>query len=198
MPRFTETEKERIKQKLMQEGERLFTAFGIKKVSIDEIVQAAGIAKGSFYSFYPSKEHLYMEIAGKLQEKMWNELDEFLAEHRSLQPVELAKQCFLWMFTLVSKYPMLKQADSETAEYLYRKLPPEVIAAHTQEDSHELMRLQEYGVTFKCGIELAAKTLQALAISFLSLQQDNTDSRKQVMEMMLNGVLKEIVGDKND
>ena len=52
MPKFSDAEKEIIKQKLMQEGERLFTSYGIKKVTIDEIVQAAGIAKGSFYSFY--------------------------------------------------------------------------------------------------------------------------------------------------
>ena len=53
MPKFSDSEKERIRQKLMREGERLFAAYGIKKVSIDEIVKAAGIAKGSFYTFYP-------------------------------------------------------------------------------------------------------------------------------------------------
>ncbi len=46
MPRFSNMEREKIREKLMQEGERLFTSFGLKKVSIDEIVQAAGIAKG--------------------------------------------------------------------------------------------------------------------------------------------------------
>ena len=78
MPKFSDAEKEFIRQKLMQEGERLFVSFGIKKVSIDEIVQATGIAKGSFYSFYQSKEHLYMDIAGNLQMRMWQEMDEFL------------------------------------------------------------------------------------------------------------------------
>ena len=83
MPKFSDAEKEIIKQKLMQEGERLFTSYGIKKVTIDEIVQAAGIAKGSFYSFYSNKEHLYMDIAGNLQFKMWREMDAFLNENRS-------------------------------------------------------------------------------------------------------------------
>ena len=83
MPKFSDAEKEFIRQKLMQEGERLFVSFGIKKVSIDEIVQATGIAKGSFYSFYQSKEHLYMDIAGNLQMRMWQEMDEFLNENRS-------------------------------------------------------------------------------------------------------------------
>lgn len=174
MPRFSNMEREKIREKLMQEGERLFTSFGLKKVSIDEIVQAAGIAKGSFYSFYTNKEHLYMDISGNLQQKMWREMDEFLNEHRTLPPRELCKQCFLWMFHQLERYPMLKQVDNETAEHLYRKLPPEVLAAHTRDDSHELIKLEEYGIHFTCGIDIATKTLQTLAVSLLNLQQDQT------------------------
>lgn len=198
MPKFSDTEKEMIRQKLMQEGERLFTTFGLKKVSIDEIVRAAGIAKGSFYSFYTNKEHLYMDIAANLQEKMWLEMEEFLEKNRSLPPRELCKQCFLWMFQELERYPMLRQANSETAEYLYRKLPPEVIAAHTQDDGHELEKLAEYGVHFTCGIEIATKTLQTLAVSFLNLQQDSTKDQLTIMEIILDGVLKEIVSDENN
>ena len=93
---------------------------------------------------------------------------------------------------------MLLQANGETAEYLYRKLPPEVIKAHTQEDSHELDRLQEYGIHFKCSIDIATKTLQTLAISFLNLSQDNTDDQQTIMELILDGVLKEIICDEGD
>lgn len=198
MPRFSDNERKRIQQKLMQEGERLFTAFGLKKVSIDEIVQAVGIAKGSFYSFYTNKEHLYMNIAAHLQLKMWSDMDTFLSENRDLPPRELCKQCFLWMFSELERYPLLKQVNNETAEYLYRKLPPEVIEAHTQEDSHELIKLQEYGVHFTCGINVAAKTLQTLAISFLNLQQDQTADQQVIMKIILEGVLKEIVSDERN
>lgn len=198
MPRFSNMEREKIREKLMQEGERLFTSFGLKKVSIDEIVQAAGIAKGSFYSFYTNKEHLYMDISGNLQQKMWREMDEFLNEHRTLPPRELCKQCFLWMFHQLERYPMLKQVDNETAEHLYRKLPPEVLAAHTRDDSHELIKLEEYGSHFTCGIDIATKTLQTLAVSLLNLQQDQTGDRQIIMEIILDGVLKEIVSDESN
>lgn len=198
MPKFSSREKEKIRQKLMEEGERLFAAFGLKKVSVDEIVQAAGIAKGSFYTFYTNKEHLYMDISANLQLKMWSEMDEFLDKNRSLPPRELFKQCFLWMFKQLERYPMLKQADSEAAEQLYRKLPPEVIEAHTQDDSRELAKLQEYGVHFTHGIEITTKTIQTLAVSFLNLQQDNTDTQQAVMGIILDGVLKEIISDESD
>ena len=198
MPRFSELERERIRQKLMVEGERLFTTFGIKKVSIDEIVRAAGIAKGTFYAFYPSKEHLYMDIAGNQQSRMWREMDAFLCKNRSLPPRELCKQCFLWMFGELQRYPMLKKADRETADFLYRKLPPEGIEAHTEDDSGELLRLQEYGVHFTCGLDIAAKTLQTLAIGFLTLQQDGAADQQTVISLILDGVLKEIIQDEAD
>lgn len=198
MPRFSDKEKEMIRQKLMQEGERLFTSFGLKKVTIDEIVRAAGIAKGSFYSFYTNKEHLYMDIAANLQVKMWRDMDEFLDKNRSLPPRELCRQCFLWMFGELERYPMLKQVNSETAEYLYRKLPLEVIQAHTRDDGYELTKLEEYGVHFTCSIEIAAKTLQTLAVSFLNLQQDHTADRQAVMGIILDGVFKEMISDESN
>ena len=73
-----------------------------------------------------------------------------------------------------------------------------MIAAHTQDDGHELEKLAEYGVHFTCGIEIATKTLQTLAVSFLNLQQDSTKDQLTIMEIILDGVLKEIVSDENN
>lgn len=59
---FTATEKERIARVLLDTGEELFTTQGLKKTSLDELVGPAGIAKGSFYAFFDSKESLYLEV----------------------------------------------------------------------------------------------------------------------------------------
>ncbi|MBC2870489.1 TetR/AcrR family transcriptional regulator [Bittarella massiliensis] len=197
MPRFSAGEREIIRQRLMREGERLFAAFGVKKVTVDEIVRATGIAKGTFYTFYPSKEHLYLDIAGNLQLQMWRDMDAFLKEHRALSPRALCKGCFLWMFDELQRYPMLRRADGETADYLYRKLPPEAIEAHTQDDRRELAKLEEFGIRFACGPEIATKALQTLAVAFLNLQQEEADSRQAVMEIILDGVLKELIVDED-
>ena len=47
---------------ILREGERLFERYGYRKVSIDEIVAAAGIAKGTFYLNFETKDALYHEI----------------------------------------------------------------------------------------------------------------------------------------
>lgn len=63
MPRrFTADEEQRIGAALVEAGRRIMGLRGVRKTSIDELVNAAGIAKGSFYRFYPSKEALALEI----------------------------------------------------------------------------------------------------------------------------------------
>lgn len=59
---FTPGEKEHIARTLVDTAERLFATQGLKKTSLDELVQPAGIAKGSFYAFFDSKESLYLEV----------------------------------------------------------------------------------------------------------------------------------------
>jgi AcrR family transcriptional regulator len=46
------------REELMAAAERIFVTKGVAATSIDEIVAAAGVAKGTFYIHYPSKEHL--------------------------------------------------------------------------------------------------------------------------------------------
>ena len=63
MPRsFNDQEITQIRADLMDAGKELFTVPGLKKTSIDDLVQKVRIAKGSFYKFFPSKEILYLEI----------------------------------------------------------------------------------------------------------------------------------------
>jgi len=196
MPRFSDNEKEIIKNKLLDEGERLFITFGLKKVSIDELVKAVGIAKGSFYSFYPTKEHLFMEIVILQQTKMWNEMDVFLQEHKDLPPKELVKQTVIWMLQQFKRYPLIQNMDNETTNYLFRKLPKDIIEEHTKDDGNELLKLQKYGVRFKCDIQIAAKIMQTLAMSFFALHGEDEDTRITIMSTMLDGVLNEIVSDE--
>jgi len=63
MPRaFTDAERERIRERLLAVGRELFSRYGLRKTTVEEITRAAGIAKGTFYLFFPSKEALYAEV----------------------------------------------------------------------------------------------------------------------------------------
>lgn len=57
---FTEKEKEQVAVALKQAAEACLMAYGVRKTTVDELVQRANISKGSFYAFYPSKEVLFL------------------------------------------------------------------------------------------------------------------------------------------
>ncbi|WP_313696203.1 TetR/AcrR family transcriptional regulator [Halorarum halobium] len=62
MPRFTDERRERIRETLHETGRELFARYGLGKTTIAELTEPAGIATGTFYQFYDSKEELYIEI----------------------------------------------------------------------------------------------------------------------------------------
>ena len=63
MPRaLTEHEKCRQCQKLLEKGLAVVMEQGLRKVSVDEITKAAGMAKGTFYHHFTSKEAYLCEV----------------------------------------------------------------------------------------------------------------------------------------
>lgn len=50
------------KAEIFRQGKALFEEKGFKDTNVAEIMQATGYATGSFYRYYPSKDHLFMEI----------------------------------------------------------------------------------------------------------------------------------------
>ena len=79
---FTEQEREKIRQRLQEEGLRQFKEKGLKKVSVRELTRAAGIAQGGFYSFYDSKEDLLLDCVNRrISQKMKAFMDMPLKEY---------------------------------------------------------------------------------------------------------------------
>lgn len=79
---FTEQEREKIRQRLQEEGLRQFKEKGLKKVSVRELTRAAGIAQGGFYSFYNSKEDLLLDCVNRrISQKMKAFMDMPLTEY---------------------------------------------------------------------------------------------------------------------
>ena len=49
---------------LLKETRHCAVTLGMKKTSVDQLTKAVGIAKGSFYKFYESKEMLFFAVFG--------------------------------------------------------------------------------------------------------------------------------------
>ncbi len=63
MPKpFSDEERARIKARLIEVGRTCFSCYGLRKTTVADLVEPAGIAKASFYLFFESKEALYIAV----------------------------------------------------------------------------------------------------------------------------------------
>jgi AcrR family transcriptional regulator len=74
MAGFDDAERERIRRTLRETGRDLFARYGLEKTTIGDLTDPAGIANGTFYRFYDSKEQLYFEILREEGERLAAEI----------------------------------------------------------------------------------------------------------------------------
>lgn len=88
---------EKTKQKILKSAAQLFGQYGFDEVSVDAIVEAAGVSKGTFYIYFESKDAL---IALFLSDYV-NTIDADYRAHLDSMPPEAAASDML--LSLVAK-----------------------------------------------------------------------------------------------
>lgn len=193
MPRFEEQEKIRIKQCLLEEGERLFAAYGLKRVTIDDIVKAVNIAKASFYKFYIGKEYLFLDIAQRAQAKIFEALKNVLSESKAHLDSERVKEVFFYMSELVKKYPLLTAIDKEAVEIIARKVSPQRLEEYSRQGFDAVKVMEEQGIRFKYDTQVVSRLFESLYQSWIALQEQPAKVREQVINIMLDGIIQQII-----
>ena len=59
---FDELGRKKVRLQLLETGFQLIKQYGLKKTSIRDITKACGIATGTFYNFFPTKEEFVYQI----------------------------------------------------------------------------------------------------------------------------------------
>ena len=68
---FTDYETEQLRKALLKETRRCAVTLGMKKTSVDQLTKAVGIAKGSFYKFYESKEMAFFAVLESIHSELY-------------------------------------------------------------------------------------------------------------------------------
>jgi AcrR family transcriptional regulator len=134
MPKaFSEPEKDLIRLRLLAQGEKLFSAYGLKKTNVEEIAQASGISKGAFYIFYESKEALFMEVIEQVETRVRRDV---LALIDQPGPTPRARLLAILQksFSLFKSTPILKFFTGADVDLLLRRLPPGKFQQHLSAD----------------------------------------------------------------
>jgi TetR/AcrR family transcriptional repressor of nem operon len=54
----------RVKRKIVESARRLFNRHGFDNVSVQQIMSGAGLTHGGFYTYFRSKDELYIQVLG--------------------------------------------------------------------------------------------------------------------------------------
>ena len=142
MPRaFNEHERQEIKNKLQKTAEYFLLHQSMSKISIDDLVKEANIAKGTFYSFYENKELLFYDVFRIRHDAIQ---DEFLRQVKRVGPDINAKKLTNIIFDLFKTLDetfILKMASRGDLERLMRKIPESLIADHMERDQLSMQQL---------------------------------------------------------
>ena len=92
---FTDYETEQLRKALLKATRHCAVTLGMKKTSVEQLTKAVGIAKGSFYKFYESKEMLFFAVLENIHSELYGVADHALSETDGLPPSERAAKAVL-------------------------------------------------------------------------------------------------------
>lgn len=179
MPKgFTEQEKELIRKRLIEQGYKQFSAYGLKKTNVEELAAAAKISKGAFYLFYDSKEALFMD-AVELAEQRYRQQILAAVEQPGTSPRARLYAIFQQSFVVMRSMPILKFVTGSDFELLFRKLPAEKLQEHLASDQSFFVELVEHcrsaGIPIRVQPDEIGRLLYPLVLASLHEDDLNLD-----------------------
>ncbi|MEI3061927.1 MAG: TetR/AcrR family transcriptional regulator [Oscillospiraceae bacterium] len=153
---FTDYETEQLRKALLKETRHCAVTLGMKKTSVDQLTKAVGIAKGSFYKFYESKEMAFFAVLESIHSELYGVADQALHRNGGLPTSERAAEAVLAVCRRLSDTGDMVFIEND-AKLLLQRLPEDVKNIHYHGDeTHIRQLLEKYdlapsrGISFGC------------------------------------------------
>ena len=188
---FSDFETEQIRKALLAETRRCAVTLGMRKTSVDQLTQAVGISKGSFYRFFASKELLFFAVLEDIHTELYDVADGVLRENIGLPPAERVAKAILAVCKRMSDTGVMTFIENDVAALLQR-LPENIKAEHYHDDETHIRDLLETNsLCPKGGAELATATVRGLILT-ISHKQQIGSLYPQVLELLVYGACTEL------
>jgi AcrR family transcriptional regulator len=162
---FSEDERAKIKIALLEAARQCAAKYGMKKTSVDDLAASAGISKGMFYKFYPTKEMLFFEMLEQLHTYVYGKAQAVLEKRLDLKAEERLAEAFLAAIAAMEEVAMLDFYENEMA-YLLRKIPDAVLKEHYHSDDQHIEEfMQLAGFKFTVPPKVVSAVMRALVLT---------------------------------
>jgi len=102
---------------LIRIGHRLFSQYGYRDVSVDDVVKSAGISTGSFYNYFESKEDLYGQVLDSIENEGAKRLEKIISNLHS--PINKLRVTYRFVTLGVKHNPMLRGVLANDDRYIF-------------------------------------------------------------------------------
>lgn len=189
---FSSEEKDRLSKSLKDAGRELFTRYGLKKTAVADITKQVGIAQGSFYQFYSSKEALYFSILEDEEARIQELLLGFLPGDRPLKAEDLERMMIAGYEEAKATPLMMQLISGEAYGDMIARLPAEAVAEHTRHDEDRLLPLvtkwQQEGVMIQEKPQIITGVLRALFLMVLHEKELGREQSSEIFRLMVRFV----------
>lgn len=135
MPRaFKEHERDRLRARLIEAGKDLMNRLGYKSLTVEDAAREAGISKGSFYSFFVSKEDFVLSVFEAWESQYRNALIAQVSSG-SGTPRERLQRFFAEAMAILGREPGMARLGMGEILRIMERLPPERLEAHQAADA---------------------------------------------------------------
>ncbi len=189
---FTQRERASIEQKLQEAALACATSAGMRRTTVDELARQAGISKGAFYSFYQSKEHLFLAMLEQVQKEIYGSAKKVFDDNIGLPAWQRASLAMKEVCRATEAKSIFFFTQNEVPLML-RRLPEHILRGHYQSDEEHLAQLlTQSGLRLKLGIETISAVARLLLMS-LMFRQDIGPGFDQALDALIDGGCKEFV-----
>jgi len=144
--------RERRREELLAAATRIFAKKGYRAASVSDVIKAAGVARGTFYLYFRSKQDILFAVIDHLREQQKtfiNQLSQQEAQQTDADPRELARRGFVsWLRFYDQRRDalriLLREANLIDAALEHKRA--EVRAGVVEYLSRRIRRLQGEGV----------------------------------------------------
>ncbi|MFL2098975.1 TetR/AcrR family transcriptional regulator [Marinilactibacillus psychrotolerans] len=187
---FNEREKQVITNSLIEQGRILFSKLGFQKTSILEITKNVGIAQGTFYKFFNSKEELYFVILEMEEEKIKEQfanVDIF----KENQPNKAIKSILRQMINTIETNPLIRELYfGSSMKDMLKKLSPELLEKHFKNDATSFLplieKLKNKGFIIEENPEVIAGVARSLFVLTLHQNEIGVAVYQETIELLID------------
>lgn len=182
---FNETNYDKYKVLLLESGLELAKQGGLKSITLENVTKRVGMAKGTFYTFFPSKEEFIYQISVYNREKAKNYYSELVEKYGLLGEQEV--KAFL-EFLFLSPNNIYTYLTQEDYGYLRARWPMEYSLNSEADEETTQWLLSSMKAKANCDWRVIANLMKAITFVTMEKRMMHQEAYTETITLLIESI----------